>query len=119
MSDPNHDDLEALALECLLRLDEHGERAIEEAQEAFARAVEARERAIDKGAGGGEGVDLESITYEGYGPGGVAILVETLTDNRNRTVTEVRNALDRHGGNLGESGSRGAPVRGASRGRLC
>ncbi len=66
---------------------------------------DAIQRAIDKGAGGGDGEALESITYEGYGPGGVAILVETLTDNRNRTVGEVRNTLDRNGGNLGESGS--------------
>ncbi len=66
---------------------------------------DAIERAVLKGAGGGDGVQLESITYEGYGPGGVAILVETLTDNRNRTVGEVRLALDKSGGNLGESGS--------------
>ncbi|MFT7464515.1 MAG: YebC/PmpR family DNA-binding regulatory protein [Pseudohongiellaceae bacterium] len=62
-------------------------------------------RAVTKGAGGGDGVAMHSITYEGYGPGGVAILVETLTDNRNRTVGDVRIALDRNGGNLGESGS--------------
>jgi len=62
-------------------------------------------RAVDKGAGGGEGSHLEAITYEGYGPGGVAILVDALTDNRHRTVTDVRSALVRHGGNLGESGS--------------
>jgi len=66
---------------------------------------DAIERAVLKGSGGGEGVDMDSITYEGYGPGGVAILVETLTDNRNRTVGDVRIALDRHGGNLGEAGS--------------
>lgn len=63
------------------------------------------ERAIQKGSGGGEGADLESITYEGYGPGGVAILVDTLTDNRNRTISDVRIAFDRNGGNIGESGS--------------
>ncbi|RKY22266.1 MAG: YebC/PmpR family DNA-binding transcriptional regulator [Planctomycetota bacterium] len=63
------------------------------------------ERAVAKGVGGGDGVDMASITYEGYGPGGVAILVETLTDNRNRTVGEVRNTLDNNGGNMGESGS--------------
>lgn len=62
-------------------------------------------RAVAKGSGGGDGVAMDAITYEGYGPGGVAILVETLTDNRNRTVGDVRIALDRHGGNLGESGS--------------
>ena len=66
---------------------------------------DAIQRAVDKGAGDAEGVALDSITYEGYGPGGVAILVDTLTDNRNRTVTDVRNALDHNGGNLGESGS--------------
>lgn len=63
------------------------------------------ERAVAKGSGSGEGSDMVSITYEGYGPGGVAILVETLTDNRNRTVGEVRNIIERNGGNLGESGS--------------
>ena len=66
---------------------------------------DAIERAIAKGSGEGGGANMESITYEGYGPGGVAILVDTLTDNRNRTVGEVRNALDRNGGNMGESGS--------------
>jgi YebC/PmpR family DNA-binding regulatory protein len=66
---------------------------------------DAIERAVVKGAGGGDGVDLLSITYEGYGPGGVAILVDTLTDNRNRTVGEVRNVLDSNGGNMGDSGS--------------
>jgi YebC/PmpR family DNA-binding regulatory protein len=66
---------------------------------------DAIKRAVEKGAGGGDADALESITYEGYGPGGVAILVETLTDNRNRTVGEVRNTLDRNGGNMGESGS--------------
>jgi len=66
---------------------------------------DAIERAVQKGAGGGDGVAMESITYEGYGPGGVAILVDTLTDNRNRTVGEVRLALERNGGSMGESGS--------------
>lgn len=63
------------------------------------------ERAIARGAGGGDGDALESITYEGYGPGGVAIMVETMTDNRNRTVAEVRHAFTRAGGNLGTDGS--------------
>lgn len=64
------------------------------------------QRAIQRAVGTGEGeTQLEEVTYEGYGPGGVAILVETLTDNRNRTVAEVRNILTRNGGNLGESGS--------------
>jgi len=64
------------------------------------------ERAIDKGAGRGADADaIEAITYEGYGPGGVAILVEVLTDNRNRTGSEVRNVFSSHGGSLGEPGS--------------
>ncbi len=63
------------------------------------------ERAIQRGAGGGkDGVVLESVAYEGYGPGGTAVMVEVLTDNRNRTVAEVRRAFTRHGGNLGETG---------------
>jgi YebC/PmpR family DNA-binding regulatory protein len=64
------------------------------------------ERAIAKGTG--EGVDMEqieSVVYEGYGPGGVALLIEALTDNRNRTGSEVRHLLSKHGGNLGEPGS--------------
>ena len=62
-------------------------------------------RAVERGAGGGEGANLMEITFEGYGPGGVAILVQTLTDNRNRTVSDVRTTLSRGGGNLGEAGS--------------
>jgi YebC/PmpR family DNA-binding regulatory protein len=62
------------------------------------------ERTIKRALGGGEGSRLEEITYEGYGPGGTAILVETLTDNRNRTVSDVRNAFNRNGGNMGENG---------------
>jgi YebC/PmpR family DNA-binding regulatory protein len=62
-------------------------------------------RAIDKATGGGEGEQYEEIIYEGYGPGGVAILVEALTDNRNRTGSEVRHMFTKHGGNLGEPGS--------------
>lgn len=62
-------------------------------------------RAIQRGAGGGEGSNLESILYEGYGPGGTALLVYCLTDNRNRTVAEVRHAFDKCGGNLGSDGS--------------
>jgi YebC/PmpR family DNA-binding regulatory protein len=64
------------------------------------------ERAIAKGTG--EGVDadqIENVIYEGYGPGGVALLIEALTDNRNRTGADVRHALSKHGGNLGEPGS--------------
>ena len=63
------------------------------------------ERAIAKGAGkGGEGSQLDDVRYEGYGPGGVAILVEALTDNRNRTAADLRLAFGKNGGNLGESG---------------
>jgi len=62
------------------------------------------ERAIKRAAGGTEGANLIEATYEGYGPGGVAILIETLSDNRNRTISEIRNVLSRGGGNLGESG---------------
>jgi YebC/PmpR family DNA-binding regulatory protein len=62
------------------------------------------ERAIKKGTGELEGVTYEEITYEGYGPGGVAVLVEVVTDNKNRTVGEIRKVFSRHGGNLGESG---------------
>ncbi len=62
------------------------------------------ERTIKRALGGGEGAALEEITYEGYGPGGTAVLVGALTENRNRTVAEVRNAFSRNGGNLGENG---------------
>jgi YebC/PmpR family DNA-binding regulatory protein len=62
------------------------------------------ERTIKRALGGGEGSSLEEITYEGYGPGGTAMLVQTMTENRNRTVAEVRNAFSRNGGNLGENG---------------
>ena len=63
------------------------------------------DRAIKKGTGELEGVSYEEVTYEGYGPGGVAIMVEALTDNRNRTVADVRSIFDKHGGNLGSAGS--------------
>ena len=62
-------------------------------------------RAILKGTGQLEGVSYEEMSYEGYGPGGVAVFIETLTDNKNRTVSEVRHIFSKHGGNLGESGS--------------
>ncbi len=62
------------------------------------------ERTIKRALGGGEGANLEEITYEGYGPGGTAIMVQTLTENRNRTVAEVRNAFNRNAGNMGENG---------------
>ena len=63
------------------------------------------ERAIKRGAGGQDGANLENIRYEGYGPGGVAVMVDCLTDNRNRTVSEVRHAFSKCGGNLGTDGS--------------
>jgi YebC/PmpR family DNA-binding regulatory protein len=62
-------------------------------------------RAIRRGTGEEEGVNYEEVTYEGYGPGGVALLVETMTDNRNRTVGEIRHLFSKHGGNLGETNS--------------
>jgi YebC/PmpR family DNA-binding regulatory protein len=62
-------------------------------------------RAIQRGTGELEGVNYEEITFEGYGPGGVAIIVEVLTDNRNRAVSEIRHGFSKNGGNLGESGS--------------
>src|ERR1700736_3446409 len=64
------------------------------------------ERAIAKGTGAGADANaIETVVYEGYGPGGVAVLVEALTDNRNRTGSEVRHIFSKHGGNLGEPGS--------------
>jgi YebC/PmpR family DNA-binding regulatory protein len=63
------------------------------------------DRAVLKGTGELEGVNYEEMTYEGYGPGGVALYVEALTDNLNRTVADLRHALEKHGGNLGQSGS--------------
>ena len=62
-------------------------------------------RAIQRGAGGQEGQNLEEVVYEGYAPGGVAVLIKTLTDNKNRTVSEIRHAFTKYGGNLGTSGS--------------
>ncbi len=62
-------------------------------------------RAVKRGTGEIEGAQYEDITYEGYGPGGVAIIVDVLTDNRNRAVSEIRHAFSKNGGNLGESGS--------------
>lgn len=63
------------------------------------------ERAIKRGTGDLDGASYEEVRYEGYGPGGIAILVECTTDNRNRTVGEVRHAFSKHGGNLGTDGS--------------
>lgn len=61
-------------------------------------------RAIKRGTGELEGVNYEEVTFEGYGPGGVAVLIDTLTDNRNRTVAEIRHIFAKRGGNLGEAG---------------
>jgi YebC/PmpR family DNA-binding regulatory protein len=63
------------------------------------------ERAIKRGAGGDDGANYEEIRYEGYGPGGVAIIVDALTDNRNRTVSDIRTIFSKHGGVLGDSNS--------------
>ncbi len=63
------------------------------------------ERAIKKGTGEIEGENYESITYEGYGPGGIALIIEVMTENRNRTASDIRNILGRYNGTLGESGS--------------
>ncbi|MBP5312140.1 MAG: YebC/PmpR family DNA-binding transcriptional regulator [Clostridia bacterium] len=62
------------------------------------------QRSIKKAAGEGGGENIEEIRYEGYGPGGVAIMVDVVTDNRNRTASEVRHVFDKHGGNLGNNG---------------
>ncbi len=63
------------------------------------------DRAVQRGTGELEGVSYEEVTYEGYGPGGVALYIEALTDNMNRTVADLRHALEKHGGNLGQNGS--------------
>lgn len=63
------------------------------------------DRAVKRGAGGMEGESVEEIRYEGYGPGGIAVMVDCMTNNRNRTVGEVRHAFSKHGGNLGTDGS--------------
>ena len=79
--------------------------AIQKARD-FSMPKENIQRAIDRGTGaGGAGGEIERTVYEGYGPGGAAILIEALTDNRNRTGAEVRHAFDKHGGSLGEPGS--------------
>ena len=77
--------------------------AVDKAKEGNMPA-ETIKRAIERGAPG-DANSLEEITFEGYGPGGVAILIQTVTDNRNRTVAEVRTCLSRYGGSMGESGS--------------
>jgi len=81
------------------------ENAIRKAKEA-SMPKDNIERAIARGTGGsGEADAIETVLYEGYGPGGVAVLVEALTDNRNRTGADVRHAFSKHGGSLGEPGS--------------
>ncbi|HEV7665424.1 MAG TPA: YebC/PmpR family DNA-binding transcriptional regulator [Chloroflexota bacterium] len=78
--------------------------AVDRAREAN-MPMDTIQRAIQRGVGGGEGAALEEVVYEAYGAGGAALLIEATTDNRNRTVAEVRAALTRGGGSLGESGS--------------
>ena len=85
--------------------DNPGLRTVVDKAKAAQMPKDTMERAIARGAGGQDGAELTPLTYEGYGPGGVAVLVETMTDNRNRTVAEVRHAFSRTGGNLGTDGS--------------
>ena len=85
--------------------DNPGLRTIVDKAKAAQMTKDTMERAIERGAGGQDGAQLLALTYEGYGPGGVAVLVETMTDNRNRTVAEVRHAFTKAGSNLGTDGS--------------
>lgn len=78
--------------------------ALDKAQEAN-MSKDVLERAIKRGAGGLEGMDVEEVRYEGYGPSGVAVIVDCMTNNRNRTVADVRHVFTKHGGNLGTDGS--------------
>lgn len=78
--------------------------ALDKAQEAN-MTKDVVERAIKRGTGGMEGESVEEVRYEGYGPGGIAVMVDCMTNNRNRTVAEVRHAFSKHGGNLGTDGS--------------
>ena len=78
--------------------------AIQAAKEAN-MPKDTMERAIKRGSGGDDDTNYEEVRYEGYGPGGVALIIEALTDNRNRTASEVRAAFSKHGGNMGETGS--------------
>lgn len=82
----------------------YGLRAAIASARAIQMPVDNIERAIKKAAGGADSVDYEEVLYEGYGPGGVAIMVKCLTDNRNRTAADVRSTFGKRGGNLGESG---------------
>ena len=85
--------------------DNPGLRTIVDKAKASQMPKDTMERAIARGAGGDDGAELVPLTYEGYGPGGVAVLVEAMSDNRNRTVAEVRHAFAKAGGNLGTDGS--------------
>lgn len=85
--------------------DNPGLRTVIDKAKAAQMPKDTMERAVSRGAGGQDGAELVSLTYEGYGPGGVAVLVETMSDNRNRTVAEVRHAFSKAGGNLGTDGS--------------
>jgi YebC/PmpR family DNA-binding regulatory protein len=79
-------------------------KAIEDAR-AVNMPAENVKRAVQRGTGELPGVQFEEVKYEGYGPGGVAVIIDATTDNKNRTTSEIRHMLDAHGGNLGESGS--------------
>lgn len=85
--------------------DNPGLRTVVDKAKAADMPKDTIERAIVRGAGGEDGAELMELTYEGYAPGGVAVLVQTMTDNRNRTVAEVRHAFSKGGGNLGTDGS--------------
>ncbi|MDG1924521.1 MAG: YebC/PmpR family DNA-binding transcriptional regulator [Pseudomonadales bacterium] len=85
--------------------DNPGLRNLVDKAKAVQMPKDTMERAIIRGAGGQDGAELVSLVYEGYGPGGVAVMVETMTDNKNRTVAEVRHAFSKAGGNLGTDGS--------------
>src|SRR5580693_9501431 len=78
--------------------------ALDKAQEAN-MTKDVVERAIKRGVGGMEGENVEEVRYEGYGPSGIAVIVDCMTNNRNRTVADVRHAFTKHGGNLGTDGS--------------
>jgi len=80
-------------------------RSAVDAARQFSMPKENIKRAIERGSGGGEGSVLQELMLEGYGPEGVAVVCKILTDNRNRTVAEVRKIFDQHGGSLGEQGS--------------
>ena len=80
-------------------------RAALDTARANSMAKDTIDRAIKRGAGGDDSANLEEVTYEGYGPGGVAVMVACMTDNRNRTVADVRHAFTKCGGNLGTDGS--------------